>query len=123
MVEGLRRLKQGAAASSLRAADTKVRETVEKMLAEIETRGDAAVRDYALKFDGWERDDFRLSESDMEVCLAQLTKRDLDDIHFAQIFPTARQRIDPASTRRTLSCRLCGCATSSSPQSYAVLSW
>ena len=80
----IRHLKQGAVASVVKAADGKVRETVETMLADIEARGDAAVHEYASKFDGWDRPDFRLSEQDIEACLAQLTKRDLEDILFAQ---------------------------------------
>ena len=38
-------LKRGMDASAIKAADAKVRETVESILAQIEARGDAAVRE------------------------------------------------------------------------------
>jgi sulfopropanediol 3-dehydrogenase len=65
-------------------SDRKVRETVEAILADIADRGDAAVRELSLKFDKLERDDFRLSAQEIESCLSQLSKRDLNDIAFAQ---------------------------------------
>ena len=77
-------LKRGASASDLKAADTKVRATVEAILADIEARGDQAIGELSEKFDGWVRKDFRLSAAEIDACLSQLTKRDLDDIRFAQ---------------------------------------
>jgi sulfopropanediol 3-dehydrogenase len=80
----IRILKRGMDAGAARAADDKVRETVESVLAEIEARGDEAVRELSVRFDKWDREDYRLTEQEIEACLAQLTKRDLDDIRFAQ---------------------------------------
>jgi sulfopropanediol 3-dehydrogenase len=77
-------LKRGLDASAIKAADAKVRETVENILAEIEARGDAAVRDLSEKFDKWSPQSFRLSEQDIERAIAQVGKRDLEDIKFAQ---------------------------------------
>lgn len=77
-------LKQGAAPEVVKNAQIQVRETVENILADIEARGDAAVRELSFKFDKLERDHFRLSEQEIEACLSQLSKRDLDDIRFAQ---------------------------------------
>ncbi|WP_414659624.1 histidinol dehydrogenase [Acinetobacter courvalinii] len=77
-------LKQGAAPEVVKNAQIQVRETVENILADIEARGDAAVRELSFKFDKLERDNFRLSDQEIEACLSQLTKRDLDDIRFAQ---------------------------------------
>lgn len=77
-------LKQGAAPELVKNAQIQVRETVENILADIEARGDAAVRELSFKFDKLERDNFRLSEQEIEACLSQLSKRDLDDIRFAQ---------------------------------------
>src|ERR1700733_10277740 len=65
-------------------SDRKVRETVETILADIAARGDEAVRELSLKFDKLERDDFRLTAQEIESCLSQLSKRDLQDIAFAQ---------------------------------------
>jgi len=80
----IRILKRGMDAGAARAADDKVRETVESVLAEIAARGDEAVRELSVRFDKWDRADYRLSEQEIENCLSQLTKRDLDDIRFAQ---------------------------------------
>jgi sulfopropanediol 3-dehydrogenase len=77
-------LKRGAEASSVAEADRKVRDVVEATLADIEARGDAAVRELSVKFDGWDRDDYRLSQAEIEACLAKLSKRDIADIEFAQ---------------------------------------
>lgn len=77
-------LKRGKDESEVVAADIKVRETVEGILKDIAERGDAAVRELSLKFDKYERDDYRLSEQEIEACLAKLTKRDIEDIAFAQ---------------------------------------
>ena len=46
-------LKRGMDAGAIKAADAKVRETVEGILGEVETRSDAAVRELSEKFDKW----------------------------------------------------------------------
>jgi len=77
-------LKRGATVEAVRAADNSVRETVERTLADIEARGDAAIRDLSIKFDGLQRDDYRLSDAEIQACMNQLSDRDLKDIEFAQ---------------------------------------
>ena len=77
-------LKRGADEETTLAADRKVRETVEAILADIAARGDAAVRELSVKFDGWDREDYHLAPAEIEACMAQLTERDLADIAFAQ---------------------------------------
>ncbi|QSY97910.1 histidinol dehydrogenase (plasmid) [Rhizobium bangladeshense] len=77
-------LKRGATTEAVRAADNTVRETVERTLADIEARGDAAIRDLSIKFDGLQRDDYRLSDAEIQACMNQLSDRDLKDIEFAQ---------------------------------------
>ncbi|MFT4067765.1 histidinol dehydrogenase [Paraburkholderia sp.] len=77
-------LKQGAEAEVIKSAAKEVRETVEATLADIEARGDAAVRDLSIRFDRLDRDDYRLSQNEIDDCLAQLSKRDIADIEFAQ---------------------------------------
>jgi sulfopropanediol 3-dehydrogenase len=86
-------LKRGAATTATTAtgttntravADRKVRETVEAILADIEARGDAAVRELSIKFDHWDRDDYALSAREKQDCLDQLSPQDLKDIEFAQ---------------------------------------
>src|SRR5690349_24725495 len=77
-------LKRGMDASAIKAADAKVRETVESILAEIEARKDAAVRDLSQQFDKWSPPSFKLTPQEIETAIAQVPKRDLDDIKFAQ---------------------------------------
>src|ERR1700693_4510207 len=77
-------LKRGMDASAIKAADAKVRATVEDILSQIDARKDAAVSDLSKKFDNWQPKDFRLSAQDIERAIAQVPKRDLDDIKFAQ---------------------------------------
>jgi sulfopropanediol 3-dehydrogenase len=79
-----RYLKRGMDASAIKAADAKVRETVEGILAEVESGRDAAVRALSQKFDNWSPASFRLSVPEIERAIAKLRKRDLDDIKFAQ---------------------------------------
>ena len=77
-------LKSGADAGVVAAADRAVRETVEGILADVAARGDAAVRELSTKFDGWDRESYRLSPAEIQGCLDQLSDRDLKDIEFAQ---------------------------------------
>jgi len=77
-------LKRGLDASAIKAADAKVRETVETILADVEARGDAAVRELSQKFDNWAPANFKLTEQEIERAIGEMPKRDLDDIRFAQ---------------------------------------
>lgn len=79
-----RHLKRGMDASAIKAADAKVRKTVEGILAEVDERKDAAICDLSKKFDRWEPKDFRLSAQEIDAAIAQVPKRDLEDIKFAQ---------------------------------------
>jgi sulfopropanediol 3-dehydrogenase len=77
-------LKRGADAASKSATDRNVRDTVERVLADIELRGDAAVHELSVRFDNWSRADYRLSPSEIQHCIDQLSPQDLKDIEFAQ---------------------------------------
>ncbi|BBF71627.1 histidinol dehydrogenase [Sphingomonas bisphenolicum] len=77
-------LKRGATAEAKADADRKVRDIVEAALADIEMRGDAAVREMSIKFDGWDRDDYRLSQAEIDACVDSLTPQERKDIEFAQ---------------------------------------
>jgi sulfopropanediol 3-dehydrogenase len=79
-----RHLKRGRDAAARAEDEAKVRATVEGILADIAARGDAAVRELSIRFDRWDRTDFRLTDAEIRDCLAQLSPRDLDDIRFAQ---------------------------------------
>ena len=77
-------LKRGMDTGAIKAADAKVRETVESILADIDARKDQAVKDLSKKFDEWAPTDFKLSAHEIERAIAQVPQRDLDDIKFAQ---------------------------------------
>ncbi len=77
-------LKRGRDAEAIAEDDARIRETVEGILSDIARRGDAAVREFSGKFDGWDRDDYRLTDKEIRDCLSQLSQRNLDDIRFAQ---------------------------------------
>lgn len=77
-------LKRGLDAQTTAENDRKVRETVEQILADIELRGDDAVRELSIRFDGWDRASYRLNKQEIQDCLDALDDRDLKDIEFAQ---------------------------------------
>jgi sulfopropanediol 3-dehydrogenase len=77
-------LKTGKPESERVEDDAQVRATVETTLADIEKRGDAAVRDLSRKFDGYAPSAFRLSDSEIEAAMQKVSTRDMADIRFAQ---------------------------------------
>lgn len=64
--------------------DAATRKIVESTLADIEQRGDAAVRELSQKFDNYAPDSFRLSASEIEALMNKVTDREMEDIKFAQ---------------------------------------
>jgi sulfopropanediol 3-dehydrogenase len=80
----IRYLKRGKNATELAQADAKVRATVEGIIADIEKRGDEAVRHYSKQFDQWSPSAFTLSQADIERAVKSLSPRELEDIKFAQ---------------------------------------
>ncbi len=80
----IRFLKRGISAEQDAAEQSRVRQTVETILADIEKRGDAAVRECSQKFDGWNPAGFRLAPGEIEAIVRQLPASVLDDIRFAQ---------------------------------------
>jgi sulfopropanediol 3-dehydrogenase len=80
----VRFLKTGISAEQDAADIAKVRQTVEGILAEIEKRGDEAVREYSRKFDSWDPPSFELSDGEIQACIQSMSARDVDDIKFAQ---------------------------------------
>lgn len=77
-------LKAGEGAGAARAAEDRVRETVADILGEVETRGDAAVRAYSEKFDGWTPPSFRLAGAEVDALVAAVPEDTVADIRFAQ---------------------------------------
>ena len=71
----VRYLKRGKDAASVAAADAKVRNTVESIIADVSARGDDAVREYSRKFDDWDPANFTLSQSEIESAVKKLASR------------------------------------------------
>ena len=77
-------LKRGKPDADRAADDAKVAAVVAATLKEIEARGDEAVHDLAVKFDGYDRESYRLSADEIEAIIAKVGPRDMEDIKFAQ---------------------------------------
>jgi sulfopropanediol 3-dehydrogenase len=80
----IRRLKSGRSAEATAEQQVQVRKTVESILAAIGARGEAAVREYSQQFDKWSPASFRLSQREIEACVASLPAQTIHDIEFAQ---------------------------------------
>jgi sulfopropanediol 3-dehydrogenase len=78
-------LKRGKPEAERTEDDAKVRASVEGILKDIETRGDAAVRELSEKFDRYTPERFRLSEGEIEGLMSRVSARDMEDIRFAQV--------------------------------------
>ncbi|MGI9333019.1 MAG: histidinol dehydrogenase [Gammaproteobacteria bacterium] len=77
-------LKEGMSGEAIADRDEKVRRTVEEILADIDERGDVALREYSERFDQWTPDSFRLSAEDIAACYDELSEQIITDIKFAQ---------------------------------------
>ncbi|WP_170765744.1 histidinol dehydrogenase [Ruegeria lacuscaerulensis] len=77
-------LKRGKPEADRAEDDAKTRAVVEATLKDIETRGDAAVRELSEKFDNYSPESFRLSQEQIDELIASLSERELADIKFAQ---------------------------------------
>ncbi|MBA4355366.1 MAG: histidinol dehydrogenase, partial [Novosphingobium sp.] len=77
-------LKRGEAADVKAQSDRKVRDIVEAALADIEHRGDVALREMSIRFDGWDREDYRLSQAEIDAAVESLSPQERKDIEFAQ---------------------------------------
>ncbi|QPH53669.1 histidinol dehydrogenase [Pontivivens ytuae] len=80
----IRHLKTARSEADRAEDDAKVRSTVEATLADIEARGDAAVRELSEKFDGYAPAAFRLTDGEVEALMNKVSDRDMADIKFAQ---------------------------------------
>ena len=92
-------LKRGMASDAKAAANRQVRDIVEAALADIEARGDVAVREMSVRFDGWDREDYRLSQAEIDAAVDSLSPQERKDIEFAQTQVRNFARIQRASMR------------------------
>ncbi len=77
-------LKRGKPEADRAEDDAKVAAVVEATLKDIDARGDEAVRELANKFDGYDRDSYRLTEAEIEAIIAKVSPQEMADIKFAQ---------------------------------------
>lgn len=73
-----------ATAKGAHGADLELTERVQTLLADIETRGEVAVREMSAKFDNWEPEQFRLTGEEIETIVAGVDPATVEDIRFAQ---------------------------------------
>ena len=77
-------LKEGKSESEIMEADDKVKKIVEDILNDVSKRGDDAVKELSIKFDNYNPKSFILNENDIKNIIDKVSKRDLEDIKFAQ---------------------------------------
>ena len=80
----IRRLKTRPASSEGTARGSDLTRAVEGILSDVESRGDAAIRELSTKFDGLDRESYRLTRSEIDACVDSLTSQQREDIEFAQ---------------------------------------
>ncbi len=76
-------IKRGKTENERGQDDEQVRSVVETTLADIENRGDAAVRELSAKFDNYTPENFRLSASEIEALINRVSTQDMEDLKFA----------------------------------------
>jgi sulfopropanediol 3-dehydrogenase len=81
MIEYLKRSRSSSARAD---DDVKVRATVSELIKAVEERGDQAVRELSNQFDKWDREDYHLTQAEIEAAIKQLSSREIEDIQFAQ---------------------------------------
>ena len=73
-----------ATAKGAHGADLELTARVQTLLADIEARGEVAVREMSAKFDSWEPEQFRLTGEEIETIVAGVDPATVEDIRFAQ---------------------------------------
>ena len=77
-------LKRGKPEADRAEDDAKTAAVVAATLKDIETRGDTAVHELAVKFDNYDRPSYRLSEDEIAAIITKVSYQDMADIRFAQ---------------------------------------
>ena len=73
-----------AAAKSAHGTDPQLAERIRLLIADIEARGETAVREMSRDFDNWEPEQFQLAPERIEEIVAGVDSGTVDDIRFAQ---------------------------------------
>lgn len=77
-------IKAGKSKEEVSKNDLEVSKIVSEAIKDIETRGDAAVREFSEKFDKWSPKSFRLSEEQIKEIVSNVPAEVIEDIKFAQ---------------------------------------
>ena len=77
-------LKKGKHEADRAVDDAKVSKVVGDTLQAIAENGDEALREFSIKFDNYNPTSFKLSSAEIENLIKQVSKRDMEDIKFAQ---------------------------------------
>src|SRR5437899_8884311 len=77
-------LKTSIPQAEIEAANSKVQETVAKLIADVKMRGDVAVRQLSAKFDGWLPASVRDFPGEIDSLVASVSPQTIEDIEFAQ---------------------------------------
>ncbi|MCX6422685.1 MAG: histidinol dehydrogenase [Actinobacteria bacterium] len=78
------KLKEAQPSKARASADDSVRETVQRVIAEVESEGDVALRRYSEQFDKWSPESFRLAPEEIDRIVATLPDEVIDDIRWVQ---------------------------------------
>ncbi len=77
-------LKSAVPVATVAAGRERVSETVRSVIADIRSRGDAAVREYSERFDRWSPESFLLDAEEIERIIAGVPQQVIDDIATVQ---------------------------------------
>ncbi len=77
-------LKRGISDQKRSEDDANTAKIVSQTLLDIEERGDQAVRELAVKFDGFDRDNYKLSQTEIQQIISKVSDDDMRDLKFAQ---------------------------------------
>ncbi|MCT1606317.1 histidinol dehydrogenase [Nesterenkonia massiliensis] len=77
-------LKEPAKRHAQKGSAPEVREAVASALEDIRQRGDAAVRDYAIKFDKHDAETYRLTQEEIDAAIARVPEQTREDIKYVQ---------------------------------------
>ncbi|MGY1591793.1 histidinol dehydrogenase [Geodermatophilus sp. SYSU D00708] len=80
----IRQLKKRASDAAPRQGSPEVADVVARVIADVRTRGDEAVREYSERFDSWSPEDFRLGPEEVERIVAGVDPQVVDDLRTVQ---------------------------------------
>lgn len=78
------RIIKSARGSVAQGGDSAVTEAARALLAQVEKGGDRAIRELSVRFDGLDRESYRLTRAEIDGCINALTSREREDLDFAQ---------------------------------------